>query len=332
MKILVILLLTVALVSAQKAYPPGLNVMMKDIIIDKVREIVIPDLVKEFGTVKPADIGVKHSLYEAKLYDMEGDADPVSQDNIQVVTKHDDNSMYAAVKNIHVHFHCRAYGRALFIHAHGDAKIKVGITEFSFKVQPKLKADGDLNELDYHVEDVKIDLRPDDIEIEHLSIGILPNWLLKPLFNAVIHSCVAAFDMFEDLIDKIIVLGLNHFRERIPDSEEIPGSPFSVSLSFPDVPQLYDDRIELPFDGTIYVTQEGYHPQKDPAPPMPSYNKDNPNNVQVFLNQHMLKASFDAARRSEYRIKINSDTLKPLNLTDDLMKVEYFSMLFPELL
>ena len=35
------------------------------------------------------------------------------------------------------------YGRALFIHAHGHARIHVKISEFSFKVEPRLKADGD---------------------------------------------------------------------------------------------------------------------------------------------------------------------------------------------
>ena len=52
-----------------------------------------------------------------------------------------------------------------------------------------------------------------------------------------------------------------------------------MSLSFPNVPHLFSDRVEMPFDGTIYLTSEGYHPFADPAPPMPSFNAGNPNKL-----------------------------------------------------
>lgn len=331
MKLLVFLFLTIMLVSSQKAYPPGLNFMMENIVIDKFREIIIPDVMEKFKTIKPNDISHKHSLYEIRIYNMEADITPLRGDQVQIVMNNDDNSLYAKVTDFEMHFHARAYGRALFVHAHGDARIRAKIDEFSFKIEPKLKADGDLNDLDYNVDSIKVDLHSGDIHMEHLSIGFLPNWLLKPIANLILDSCSAAYHAFEKEIDGLIVKILDEHRADIPDHMEIPGYPFSVSLSFPDVPQLYSDRVEVPFDGTVYVTSEGYDPEDDPAPAMPSYNPDNKNNIQVFLNQHMLKASFDAARRSEYRIELNSDTLKPLGLADDLMKVEYFGMLFPRM-
>ena len=88
------------------------------------------------------------------------------------------------------------------------------------------------------------------------------------------------------MIDKMIVEILDKHRADIPD--EINVQPFikyplTMSLSFPNVPHLFSDRVEMPFDGTIYLTSEGYHPFADPAPPMPSFNAGNPNKQKTMF-------------------------------------------------
>lgn len=331
MKLLVILLLSIVLVSSQKAYPPGVNFMMKNIIIDKFREIIIPDIMEKFKVIKPDDIESKHHMYEVRIYDMEADIVPLTGPQVQIIMNDQDNTLTTTVTDFEMDFHAKAYGRALFIHAHGDARIHAKVDEFTFKIEPRIIEDGDLNELDYYIDEIKVDVSRGDIHLEHLSIGFLPSWLLTPVGNLILDHCTAAYHLFESEIDELIREILNSHRAKIPDGIEIPGYPISMSLSFPDVPHLYPERIEVPFDGTIFLTSEGYHPASDPAPPMPAYNADNPNNIQVFLNQHVLKTTFDTARRSGLTYQINSETLAPLGLPDDLMKVEYISMLFPRL-
>ena len=329
MKVVLFLLLCLAISSCQKTYPPGLNFMMKNIIFDKIREIVIPDIMEQFKTIKPPDIDHKSGLYEIKIYDMVANIVPLTAGQITIDFLESNNTMTVKVVDFETNFDCKSYGRALFIHAHGSAGIHVKVDEFSFNVQPKLKADGDLNDLDYDFGFIRIDLHSGDIKMTHLSIGILPSWLLTPLANIIIESFTGVYHAFENLIDDLILEVLNKHRASIPDSIVIPGEPLSFSLSFPDLMQLKSDRVEVPFDGTIFVTSSGYHPQSDPAPAMPSYDAANPNNVQVFVNQHMLKTWFQAVKDANMKYEINSDTLKPLNLTQNIMTTEYFDMIFP---
>ena len=148
----------------------------------------------------------------------------------------------------------------------------------------------------------------------------------------IIDSCSAAYSAFEKVIDKMVVEILDKHRADIPDQVNVQpfiGYPLTMSLSFPNVPHLFPDRVEVPFDGTIYLTSDGYHPFEDPAPPMPTFNPENPNNIQIFLNQHVLKTTLATAKKTGLTYEINSDTLKPFGLADDLMKVEYLVQMIP---
>lgn len=331
MKLLLILLLSVALASAQTTYPPGVNLMINNGIIDKFRDIIIPDIMEQFKVIRPADIDHSHSVYEIKIYDMEADIVPLRGDQVEITMDETDNTLYARVTDFEMYFNAKAYGRALFVHAHGDARIHAKVDAFSFKIEPLIKVDGDLNDLDYKVDSIEVDLSNGDIHLDHLSIGILPSWLLAPIGNLILDSCTAAYRLFEQQIDGLIVEILNKNKEQIPNHIDIPNTGMTMSLSFPNVPRLSHDQIRVPFDGTIFLTSEGYHPSADPAPEMPDYNPDNPNNIQVFLSQHVLKTTIDTVKRSGMVYTVNADTLAPFGLPDNLMTVRYHSMLFPEL-
>ena len=331
MKLLLVLLLTVCLISTQKVYPPGINFMMKNGIIDKFREIILPDIMEEFKTIKPADVDFKHSHYELKIYNMEADIVPLTPDQVAITMDEATNTLYCKVTGFQMEFHARAYARVLFIHAHGDAVIKTKIDDFSFKIEPLLKADGDVNDLDYKIDEVKVDLSHGDIHVSHLSIGIIPSWILAPITNLIIDSMTGVYDLFEKKIDAAIVNILNKHRAKIPESIPILTYPISASLSFPNVPKLSQDMIKVPFDGSIFLTSEGYHPAADPASTIPDYNPDNPNNVQVFISQHVLHTAFITFMKSKLTTAITKDTLAPLSLPDNIMKSEYISILFPKL-
>ena len=182
------------------------------------------------------------------------------------------------------------------------------------------------NKLDYWIDSLNVHLNHGDIHLEHLSIGFLPSWLLSPIGNLIINSCSAAYSAFEKVIDKMIVEILDKHRADIPDDIDLkPFSayPVTMSLSFPNVPHLFSDRVEMPFDGTIYLASDGYHPFADPAPSMPTFNPENKNNIQIFFNQHVIKTTLATAKKAGLTYEINSETLKPFGLADDVMKVEY---------
>jgi hypothetical protein len=58
----------------------------------------------------------------------------------------------------------------------------------------------------------------------------------------------------------IAVIIMNIFRVAFPSHLPIPGTPFSVSLSFPNVPIFSEEKAVFPLDGTMFLTKEGYTP------------------------------------------------------------------------
>ena len=331
MKLLLVLLLTVCLVNTQKVYPPGINFMMKNVVIDKFREIILPDIMEEFKTIKPADIDLNHTHYELKFYDMEADIVPLTPSQVSVVMNETSNTFYCKVTGFQMKFHSKAYARLLFAHTHGDASIRTKVDDFSFKIEPLLKADGDINDLDYKIDSINVDLSRKDIHVDYLVIGFIPTWFLTPILNPILESMSIVYELFEKEIDGAIAKIMNKHRIKIPASIPILTYPVSASLSFPNVPKLSQDMIKVPFDGSIFETSEGFRPSADQAPPMPDYNPDNPNNVQIFISQHVLHTAFVTFITSKLTTAVTKDTLAPFNLPDNVMKSEYISILFPKL-
>ena len=46
--------------------------MMRNILIDKFRNVIVPDIMEIFHTIKLGDIGVKEKHYEVKIYNIRG--------------------------------------------------------------------------------------------------------------------------------------------------------------------------------------------------------------------------------------------------------------------
>ena len=51
-------------------------------------------------------------------------------------------------------------------------------------------------------------------------------------------------------------------------------------------------------------------------------------NIQIFFNQHVIKTTLATAKKVGLTYEINSETLKPFGLADDLMKIEYLKSSF----
>lgn len=301
--------------------------MIKEVIFEKVKDIIIPDVMQKFHEVDFPPIDHGNFWYRVKIYDLVLDVIPLSPQQMVVEFHEDKNAMYIEVNNIEFTFHASAYARLLFISSHGSATLQVDIGRFKFMVNPVLIADGDSNELTYNVDE--LDIYVQGATITHLSFGGLPTWLFRGICNLALRIAVSTYDAFRKPIEEHVIKVLNEKRKLVPISLPIPNYPLSVSLSFPNNIFLKSDRLEVPFDGTIFLTKSGYDPQVNPAPPMPSYNDQNPNNFQLFLNQHMLKTTFDAVKAASLKATITKDTLAPLDLSQNIMTSEYFNMLFP---
>uniref|UniRef100_A0A7S3J2A4 Uncharacterized protein n=1 Tax=Euplotes harpa TaxID=151035 RepID=A0A7S3J2A4_9SPIT len=304
---------------------------MRDILITKFREIIVPQIMNEFRTIRPEDMRTKHWYAEFALYDMRADIVPLTPEQLTINTIHDRNSLYVKVSGFQMTFQASAYARILFFGMHGHGEISMKVETFEFEVQPQLREDGKYNALTYSVPTLNIHVNAGDINIHHLTIGFLPSWLLDPIANLVIHNCQSAINAFTNELVTMIKKILDEHKNDIPDQVELPNTQLSASLSFPNVPTLYDDRVEIPFDGTIFFTKDGYDPTQDHANPMPSFDASDPNNIQFFINQHVLKTDIATAKKMNLRFEITKDLIEPFHLPDDVFTVKYFGLLFPYL-
>jgi hypothetical protein len=334
MKLAVLLLafLCISACTAQQIYNPGMNVAVKDLLIFKVRDIIIPELMEEFKQISIPDQGVTHEHYELRVYGMEADITPLVPEQITIVTDEPTNTLTVAIDNFHMTFDGQAYARALFIHFHGEAAISATIRKISFTIAPKLKADGDLNRIDYDIKNIVFDVQAGDIKFTKLTIGDLPSWLLTSITNVFVESLTFIYHEFEKTFDSLVVKVLDHWRVTIPDAVEIPSTSFSVSISFPNVPGLKADRIELPFDGTVFNTAEGYNPTTRTLEPIPTFNADDPNNIQVFLHQYVFNAGIGELKKAGSTMTVDEAMLSRFGLPTDILQVKWFSHLFPKLL
>jgi hypothetical protein len=330
MKVMIFLLLTVAFVAAQTAYPPGINLMIDNGITDKVRTILIPDIMQGFGTIEIGQtIAVQKLGYKLRLYGLKANGiKPLKPEQITIIMDEKDNSLYVKITGFQTEFSGRALLRFAGTHNHGSCRINVKIDTVIFKVTPRLIADGDLNQLDYHLDKVQINVNK--VVFESLHIGKLPSALTEPMANLALATFKTIYSAFEKQFGRLVKSSLNDHTDDIPDALNI-ATDLNISLSFPNVPRLSQDQIRIPFDGSIFQVSKGYNTTSDQAPAMPDYNPKNPNNVQVFLNQHVLSTAINTIKKSGMAFTVNTATLASLDLPDNFMTVRYFSMLFPKL-
>lgn len=323
---LLILLLGVSCY-AQETYNPGATVMVKDWLIFKVKDIVVPAIMEEFKQIKLADKGYNETHYELMVYDMETDIVPLKAEDIEVITDEAQNTLSVKVHNFKVQFHGNSMARFYFMHAHGEATIEAAIDTLSFTIEPKLKDDSGKNALDYDLK--AVDMKAGEIKFTKLTLGIIPESILEFLSNAILEACTFIFNEFHGILDKVIVKVVDTWKVNIPDSVEIPNTHFNVSVSFPSVPKMYADRIEVPIDGTVFYQDTGYDPHKDDKSLIPSYNQSDNNNLQIHLHEYVINTALSAVEKSGAFLEVDKDLLKPLNLPVDIMTTTYIGHLFP---
>lgn len=314
---------------AQVTYNPGATVMVKDWLIFQIKDIIVPSIMEEFKQIKLKDTGVNATHYELMIYDMETDIIPLTHDDIEVITDEPQNTLTITIKDFHVQFLGNSMARFYFLHAHGECVLDATIKTISFTVAPKLRDDGHGgNAIDYDIKSVKLD--PGEIKFVKLHLGILPEKILEEMANTIIKACEFVFKAFETILDKVIVDVLDHFRAKIPTSVAIPNSLFSVSVSFPNIPHMMADRIEVPIDGTLFVTSEGYNPHQVDKTFVPAFDPEDTNNLQLHLHEYVIDTAIGALQKTGTSYTVTKDTLAPLNLPVNILTTTYVSHLFPK--
>lgn len=137
--------------------------------------------------------------------------------------------------------------------ADGDARIAITIRKFYFAASPKLRQDGNFNDIDIDIQSLTLDIPSDGMHIEHLSIGIIPDFFLKPFANLIFSIINGQFKTFEGVIANAAKGAINQFKNLIPNHVDIPNSPFAMSLSVPEIPKFGQEKSFIFMDGSIYL-------------------------------------------------------------------------------
>lgn len=106
------------------------------------------------------------------------DISVLTEDMIEIKMNGDKNTLEIVTHGFDMRVKGKTYARGGLLWAHGSAVIAIHTRNFNFKVQPRLAEDHGRNSLDYHVEDLVVDIRPGDIVLEKISFSIFPDFVV----------------------------------------------------------------------------------------------------------------------------------------------------------
>ena len=290
--------------------------MSREILVQQIKNVIVPKIMEEFKTLHIPDIKMNHLLYSLEITEIVTNVVPLQKDQIGVAMLGAKNALNIKVENFHMKLNGKSYAWAGLLWAHGSAIIDVKVEDLNFTLQPRLKKDGPYNTLDYHVGDLMIYIRPGDIKIERITFGLFPPFIVKLFTQTIVDIILATFGILGGLYEAIIQIILNVVRIGFPNHFEVPYTPFSVSLSLPQTPILSEEKAVLSFDGTVYLTSEGYNPWENTITPIPNYNSQNPNNVQIYYHEYVLNTFVESLGKSEITVPIVKAFVEALGLEE----------------
>ena len=121
--------------------------MVKDWILFKIKDIIVPDIMEEFKQIKFKDTGYNETNYELMAYDMETDIKPLDGKNIDIITDETQNTITVTIRGVTADFHGKVEARAYSLVERGECTITATIKSITFTIAPKLRADGAKNAL-----------------------------------------------------------------------------------------------------------------------------------------------------------------------------------------
>lgn len=179
---------------------------------------------------------------------------------MQITMNPDQNSVTIRVNNFKMQVHSQAKAKAILVSADGDATISITIRSFVFTASPKIREDGNFNAIDFDIHDLSLDIPGDGMHFDHLSIGIIPDWMLRPFTNLVFQVINGQFKVFNGVIADAAKSALNNFKNLIPSHIDIPTTQYAMSLSVPQIPLFNQEKSYIYMDGAIFLQKAGYNP------------------------------------------------------------------------
>ena len=301
---LIVLLLSV-LIQYSYSENPGYVMDVKLPVINKVRDRYFDEVFENFGQQDIPDV----TSGKLKVYDIKVALSNSSPNNLNVGFDEPNNGVAVKVDDTYVSIKCNfRYKKSIIkfkgsIDLHGTLK-SIGLN---------LGFDA-LEESGYYVPQLKMNSFDFDMPKSNFKLKL---------------KCKGCPKFVQDLIstfakDPLIVSIRNQIRKTLPTQLITAGNRVLVT-SYPRTVNLYNDinlctamsgpimiksdYAQVPLDGTLFLTEDGYH-RTGSAPDIPIYNEKDPGELQMFFSSY-LPTSLDEIlnkKTQQYKVKYQSQT------------------------
>lgn len=332
--VLIAVLVVCSMADNAKTYSPGLDIAVRNTFFEKVKHVIIPKVTETFNKIEVHDKVIENgTYYKVILKEFEGNLLPIKSENVDYEVDEAQNSFMFVFTNLKMNMtalmDCIVMGQDIV----GNVILEVNINQFSFEVIPNIRpGNNSVNYFDYTLKELKFEIG--DIVVDKASLAFLPEWVTKLILQEFIDFIKGVYSLLETTLETEIKFVIDMAAALIPSSIEIPNTPLSVSLSFPNKAKCKADHIEIPIDGTVFVTKDGYSPDQRQLDPIPVFERDDDNMFQVFLSEYLINTAFKAVGKSGMNYTIFPETIQQLlpDLEEHIFTVRYMSHIFPELL
>ena len=312
-----------------KDYPHGMNIMIKNSAIDKLKDKYFLSFLNTFGIVELEDYrdyswSFEQSLYNSTLYFKN-----LRSNQVFIQPLEEENTLMIKLANLEVDFFYHYTVRYLFLKLSINGKIKAIVESAVALAQPSRAEKDGIDVLRYSLTKVTVKINPKDIIHRDTEFYFLPKSISENILNYLSQNYEFFEKLLEGVMRRFLERTLKRYEARVPKQIDIKNTPLSFSTSVPSIPLMLKDRIELKLGGALFLANQQYIPELLRSSSMLSYNETDQSDIQIFINQNLLQSYIDLVKKIDYKFELSSNTLNEYYYFDEILTVGYFSFLFP---
>lgn len=275
-----ILLLFIGLTLADN---PGMVSVVKLPVVNKIRDKYFTTLFTQFGHQTIPDM----SSGDVTIKDITLDLTNGDANNLKVSFDETNNALYIEVDATQVRVHLNWKYDASLLQVSGDATVDGPVSSLTLNLGFTTKPEASYFIPQVNVNSFNAQLNKDAFNLQFHCDGC-PGFV-EQLVESLIKDTL--LDTVSQAINQQVPSQLNTVGNQILD-QSFPRSVsmynnLDVATAMTGPLTIKSDHIEVPLDSTVFLKEDGYNRQGD-APVIPSYNPNDPGEIQLFLSSYLL--------------------------------------------
>lgn len=297
-KLVSVLILT-ALLGAVYTSNPGLVAVVKQPIIEKLKNQYFTDAFQTFGHQTIPDMKEGDLSLSNIVVDMKND----SPDNLAVSFVSAQNAIGVDVKNTNIEVQLHWHYKKSIVSLSGEAKVTGPINELGLNLAMGKKEDGEFTIPQISVPTFNLNM---DKHAFHLDFkcGGCPGFV-EDLISSVLKDTL--IDKVKDAIQsqvpsQVDSIGNQVLQDSYPRTMNLY-QDIDVATSLTDQITVADDHLEVPLDATVFPHAQGYKRPSD-AEDMPHYNPNDPGEIMMFMSSYLANTLSDTLNTDVHSYEI----------------------------